>query len=240
MINVFICDDDKEFISREKEIVEKSAKRYKQEVWIESYEKGKELLLFLEKHENRELCIILLDIDMPEMDGYAIAEIINKKYAEILILFVSNREELVFQAFAYKPFRFLRKNYLEIELVHALRKAFEILEIRKKKETLIECKGEKILLAHTDIVYLQMMNRKVNIFLQDGEVLLVRSTMKGMLEKLNDSKIVLINSGCAVNTDYVTRYSADIVFLKNGEGFPISRERAKSVKIQIEKNWRVR
>ena len=238
MITVLICDDDIEFIKLEKETIENAAMRYEQEVWVESYESGAELLDSLEKKEETKLCIVLLDIDMPEMDGYEVARIINERFEKLITIFVSSREDLVFQAFEYKPFRFVRKSHLLIDLRHALRKAFEVLERRMEKETVVVCMGEKILLAHSELAYLIKESRKVKLFLEKGKILEVRASMKGMLETLNDNKLVLINSGCAVNADHVASYTKDTVILKNGVKLPISRDRAKEVKIQIERNWR--
>lgn len=83
-----------------------------------------------------------------------------------------------------------------------------------------------------------MRSRKVEFYLQDGRVLAVRGTMKGMLEKLADKKMIRINSGCTINADCVRSYTSDTVTMENGEKLPISRNRARSVKIQIEENWR--
>jgi DNA-binding LytR/AlgR family response regulator len=238
MITILICDDDSKFAEFEKETIGAAAKRYGQEIWTEFYEDGKSLIQAVEEMDKTNLCILLLDIDMPELTGYDVAGILNEKYSDMLILFVSARDELVYEAFEYRPFRFIRKSHFELEIRHALRKAFEVLERRMEKQTIVASKGEKVLVSHGDILYLLMLSRKLCIYQKDGRVLEVRNTMKAMLAELNDKKLIQINSGCAVNVDYVVSYTADTVVMKNGEKLPISRGRAKEVKLEIEKGWR--
>ncbi len=238
MVEILVCDDDREFAVLEKEVAWEVAIRYHQEVWIDLYQSGRDLLKALEKKEETKLCIVLLDINMPELTGYEVAKILNERFPEVLVLFVSNKEELVYAAFEYSPFRFIRKSHFMLEIRHALRKAFEMMERRMEKYIKVLCDGEIILLAHWQILYFLMRSRKVCFYLWDGRVLLVRGTMKGMLEKLGDRKMIQINSGCVINADQVESYTSNTVTIKGGERLPISRDRAKSVKRQIEENWR--
>lgn len=237
MINIAICDDDFEFREFAKEVISNIVAKYQQEVWIDTYQNGEDLLKALEGNFNVRINILVLDIDMPEMDGYAIARILNERYPEVLIIFASNREDLVFQAFEYRPFRFVRKAYFEIEIMLAFRKAFEVIEGQREKSSVIKYIGGEEKLAHRDIIYLMVLRRKVCFYLMDGRVLEVRDSMKTVLDKLSDVKLIQINSGCVVNSAYVERCSSDSIVLKTGEKLPISRGRARNVKIQIRKNW---
>lgn len=143
MIEILICDDDREFALLEKEVVGETAARCQQEVWIELYQSGKDLIQALAQKEDTKLCIVLLDINMPELSGYDVAKIMNDRYPEVLILFVSAKEELVYASFEYHPFRFIRKNYFKVEVCHALREAFELMERRTERYTEVLCKGKQ-------------------------------------------------------------------------------------------------
>lgn len=56
---------------------------------------------------------LFLDIDMPEKDGFSVAEELSKMPAKPLIIFLSSLEHLVYKSFAFQPFWFLRKTHLE-------------------------------------------------------------------------------------------------------------------------------
>lgn len=64
--------------------------------------------------------IVLLDIDMPEIGGFQLAETLKLIKPDITIIFVSNLEHLVFQSLEYKPFRFIRKSKLEEDISSAI------------------------------------------------------------------------------------------------------------------------
>lgn len=238
MVEVLICDSDKGFVLLGREAVGKVAAKYQQEVWVENYLNGGELIHALAQKEDTKLCIVLLDIDMPELGSYNVAKILSEQFPEVLLLFVSAREELVYTAFEYHPFWFIRKSNFMAEICHALRRTFDLLECRIGKYIEISCGGENVLLAHSEIVYLLMCSRKILINLQDGRVIEARGTMKGMQERLANQKMIRINSGCIINADQVESFTSDKVTMKSGKKLPISRDRAKSVRIQIEKNWR--
>lgn len=139
--------------------------------------------------------------------------------------------------FEYKPFWFVRREKAEDELHHAMERALEELERRMEKRTVVKCSEGRVYLAHKDILYLEIVHRKVFIYLVQEKVLEVRGTLKGLLEKLNDGKLIQVNSGCAVNADWIESYTKDTVVIKNGKKLPVSRDRAKKVKLQIRDDW---
>ena len=196
------------------------------------------MLKALEGNGESYFDVIVLDIDMPEMNGYQVAKRINKLEPQPLVLFVSNREDLVFQAFEYRPFRFIRKSFFELEMKLALRKIFEILEERRDKKSIIPCIGGEEKVQHSDIMYVMVLHRKACLFMKNGRVLEIRGSLRHALELLDDVKIIQINSGCAVNCVHVEGYNVDSLFLDNGVQLPVSRARMKEVRILIRKYWR--
>lgn len=238
MINVIICDNDTKYVEIERKVIQETADRRQEEIWIDAYPNEERFFESLKQREDNSLCILLLNIDILEHKNYNMVKMFNKQYPEIIVLFVSSREELVFQSFEYKPFWFVRRGMVEDELHHVVERAFEELERRVEKQTVVKCSEGRVYLAHKDILYLEIVHRKVFIYLTQERVLKVRGTLKGLLEKLNDGKLIQVNSGCAVNVDWIESYTKDAVVLKNGKRLSVSRDRAKKVKLQIRENWR--
>ncbi len=207
------------------------------EIWIDFYPNEERLFDSLKEREDSSLCILLLNIDMLKRENYDMAKIFNMQYPGMIVLFVFGREELVFQAFEYKPFWFVRREKVEDELYHVMERAFEELERRMEKQTVVKCSEGRVHIAHKDILYLEIVHRKVSVYLVQERALEVRGTRKGLLEKLNDEKMIQINSGCAVNVEWIESYTKDTVVMKNGKRLPVSRDRAKTVKLQIREDW---
>ena len=69
-----------------------------------------------EKGLYRSCDVLLLDIEMPALSGLDLAAAINKQRGgseKPYIIFVTNRDELVFDALKLQPFSFVRKGHLE-------------------------------------------------------------------------------------------------------------------------------
>lgn len=65
---------------------------------------GKEALL---RFQERDFAVILLDVQMPGMDGFALAEMIrkNRRYEQVPILFVSAVAQTCLRLFREKGYR---------------------------------------------------------------------------------------------------------------------------------------
>ena len=140
MINIVLCDDNKiysdELVTKLSYITENG--RYSSEKYS--------ITVFHDPVETMHHClgnktdILFLDIDMPVMTGFDIANVIRENDDEIKIIFVSAFENLVYTSFRYNPFRFIRKGYEDKELEEAWkasRKALETFYQNAKKRELI-------------------------------------------------------------------------------------------------------
>lgn len=112
MIRAAICDDDPTILDYLHEHISKEFRRQGAEIQIDKFTSGQD---FLNAHKAESFNAIFLDIDMPEISGFDIAEKINE-IGEPLIIFVTSHDELVFSSIKFRPFRFIRKTYLNNEL----------------------------------------------------------------------------------------------------------------------------
>ena len=110
-MNIIICDDELAFANILKEKIEEICMGEKINIKVET--SGTTLL---KNKDLDKLDAVFLDIEMPGMDGIKVADKIRKFNQYVHIVFVSNREELVYQSLVYRPFRFIRKSKMNIEL----------------------------------------------------------------------------------------------------------------------------
>lgn len=231
MINIAICDDDKYFILKEKEIVEKFLLSMKYEYIINEFSSSVKFVKSL-KNNNEIFDIVLLDIDLPEVSGMDIAKILYDEYREKTIInFVTSYDNYVFTAFKYQPLRYIRKQMLEQELPEALSAALRMLESCEKNVYYV-CKTlerENIPLLYREIVYIEKERQFINFVINTGEIYQTRGkTMKELMKVFEQHKFSLVHSGVAVNLSYVTSYSDDRVTINNEIEFFVSRRRRKN------------
>ncbi len=103
---IAVCEDETGILTYISQKVEQSFTQKGTAVQVDAYGNSQTLLAAIT--ENNAYDIYYLDIDMPSLNGIELCRKIRLRYPAALVLFVSNKEELVFQTFAVQPFRFLR------------------------------------------------------------------------------------------------------------------------------------
>lgn len=79
MINVIICDNDMKYVEIEKRVIQETADRKQEEIWIDFYPNVERLFGSLKERVDTSLCILFLNMDMPECRNYDMAKIFNKQ-----------------------------------------------------------------------------------------------------------------------------------------------------------------
>ncbi|NCP45539.1 MAG: DNA-binding response regulator [Flavobacteriales bacterium CG18_big_fil_WC_8_21_14_2_50_32_9] len=121
-INVFIVDDHSLIREGYKLIL----KKYKTEInLVGEASNGIEALEFLETNTNVD--VVLLDITMPDMDGFELAKIITEKYPsiKILVLTMHNDEPYIFKMISLGIHGYILKDTTHAELIIALKTVHE-------------------------------------------------------------------------------------------------------------------
>ena len=113
-MNLILCDDDKVFLNKLEIRIRGLCQKHKIAVKMECYVSAKEMLEGIKNLD--EISVFFIDIDMPEVNGFEVASYLKKWNRECCIVFVSNKDDLVFQSLVYHPFFFIRKAHLDEEL----------------------------------------------------------------------------------------------------------------------------
>ncbi|MEE1219219.1 MAG: response regulator [Ruminococcus sp.] len=130
-MKILIIDDEKTFAENLRVFVEKVFSEMHTVLEITVTDDSKFVL-----YNSKQYDVILLDIEMPDCSGIKLASKLNEKNSnddKPHIIFVTNRDELVFDALKQQPFSFVRKSHLDdLELcLHRL------IKLSKKKSTIL-------------------------------------------------------------------------------------------------------
>lgn len=237
MIKISICDDNNSFLEFLKEYVHSISRSLKYPVEVYTYNKGTDVVKFIcDKKEDFD--ILLLDIDMPDINGLKVAKSIRELNSDILLIFVSSHEQYVFESIEYAPFRFIRKSCIKKELPIALESAYKIVDSMHNQSTVIKTEyGEKYI-SHSDIIYAETEERKVKLHMCNGNEYITRRFLKDFIADLSDDSFIQIHSGCIVNAKYINNISNYDITLDDGKRLIVSRARIKDVKTQLLNYWR--
>lgn len=170
--------------------------------------------------------IYILDIDMPEMNGFDLAQRIYEKHPEAVIIFCTMHDNLVYDSFRLNAFYFVRKSNLEEDLSYSLKK---YLSMRTHDTYAAKTAAgiEKIL--YDQIVYFEVTHNDLYIHLEDDSEIRERKTMQKLTEELSSSDFVLIGKSFLVNMRHIQRIEEFKAILSNGQMVNIPKVQSSSV-----------
>lgn len=187
-----------------------------------------EVLQYLSKFS---IDVLFLDINMPQTNGFQLAGILNEKYPDTTIIFVSAHNNLVYKSFEFSPFRFLRKDHLEEELPTAVQKVIEK-RITNYEAILFQTTEGEILLRVKDILYFESEKNYYTVHCGSGVVYRCRGTISSVEEITKKYDFFRIHAAYLINEAQV-KFIDDIkgtVQMKDGSVFCISHRKISDFK----------
>lgn len=232
-MHLILCDDDNIFLDKLETRIRGLCQKHGIAVEMERYDSSKKMLEGLKDLDT--VPVFLIDIDMPEVNGFAVASFLKKWNRECCIGFVSNKDELVFQAFAYHPFFFIRKTHLDEELEP------QLLELQKKmgvKVPKIELQtGRQTVEVALDTIWFVESEKNYLLFYREkderGDAVRARMKIAEAEKELEPHGFVRTHKGYLVNMNYVYRLRENEILLLNGKHVPVSRSYLNQVRMKI-------
>ena len=124
MIVFGVCDDDKVFSDLLSENLRRMTVRFPEEIecYIRTFHSAAEVLDYIALNP---LDALFLDIDMPDMNGFELADALSIKSPSTRIVFVSGYDNFVYDSFRFNPGCFLRKSKIRDELPGVINRIVE-------------------------------------------------------------------------------------------------------------------
>jgi DNA-binding LytR/AlgR family response regulator len=173
---------------------------------------------------------VFLDIEMPGISGIETARRLLSIQPEALTIFVSGREDLVYDTFAVRPFRFLPKSRLE-EMLPDTAEALlaELGSMREQTLVFSDASGDVFSFSLRKIIYIEARNKDCRIVTAENETL-VRCRLMDIEDKLPEGSFIKIHRSYIVNASSIYYIGKQSVSLTTGENLPLARNRADEVR----------
>lgn len=225
-MRIAICDDEKFFVD---EIT-----RQLQTVFPEKYQldiiqctDARKLMEYCDRHR---IDAAILDISMPEMDGFEIAEKLQKMDENIALLFVSSKEELVFYSYEFHPFWFVPKSQL-ITLPDVLQKfADKLVERETQSDCLKIAIHKKVVDIDVRTLLYFESSRHYLVMVTKNETKRFREKLTEVEEQLKQHQFIRCHVGYLVNCRMISEIQKNDLVLSNGTKIPISRNKMAETK----------
>ncbi|MBQ2799916.1 MAG: response regulator transcription factor [Lachnospiraceae bacterium] len=212
-----ICDDQKVYRDYIRKICE-NIKRESTENWdIVEFTDGLQLLKC-----SMETDILILDIEMPEVDGIQVKDLFQSRQQNTVIIYVTSHAELMQQAFGIHVLGFVEKENMEFQLPKILKQAFSLYETN----VIVEKKYNS-----REICYVEASHVYCCIHMKDSSVGTVRTSMKELEMILEPVGFIKIQRSYMVNMAWVESIKGQTIILKENHGqLPVSYRNRKIVK----------
>ena len=219
MLKIVIVEDEKQSA----ELLQRLLKKYCEEKKITlEYEVYDNAVNFLDDNK-ADYDILLLDIQMPHMNGMELAQKLRKQNDNCIIIFVTNMAQYAIKGYEVDALGFMLKpvNYTNFAMVfeRALNK--------------IGAKGQSVTLSGEDgyvkveivnIVYVTSEKHYCYNHLSDGRDIRVRQSLNDVEEKFIEYGFVRCDRSALINLAYITKVDGNCVWVGK-DCFTISRAR---------------
>ncbi len=232
MIQIALCDNDPKALSVIAGAAESVFRDQGFQPRLDRFQDCDKLLAAMEQEKYK---LVLLDIDMPELDGIQAAKLIREKYRDVKIVFVSGCESRVFEALLVQPLGFVRKSNFFEDLTAVIGVYADSCP-RGEDVGRIEflTRGGTVSLEGKKIRYIEgSRNYQLLYPVGDTEPVEVKMTMD-KLEQLTESYgFIRIHKGYLANYRYIQRIAYDHVILRDGTSLPVGRSKVAEIKTRF-------
>ena len=215
-LQVVICDDDPVMLQYLRELTEKA-------LASEVFAVRTALAPGELDGQARSAHILVLDIQMPEQSGIALAKAVSREDPDCQIVFVSGFVCYVSDVYDVPHVAMVMKDRLEDQLpkflLHAARQARQ--QARKWMTVQIRGKEERVLVSN--VRYLERSGHVTRIYLKNGQSLQTREKLDTLLSRTGEATLCRCHVSYAANLRWVDSLDGQGFRMRTGERLPISR-----------------
>lgn len=219
MIRIAIVEDDSRCSRQMCEYLNTFQKENGQKLMVTAYPHGR---AFLEDFHS-QFDLILMDIEMPHMDGMTTAERIRQSDLAVVIIFVTNMAQYAIRGYEVAALDYILKPISYFDFSQRLNRAIGRIRRSEKYYIVISVKGGTRRLDVDEICYVESQRHNL-IFHTAHESYQTAGTMKDIEEKLTPRNFFRCNKGYLVSLAHVEAI-IDGCAIVNGKQLLISRTR---------------
>lgn len=229
-MRISVCDDNVVMLNFICDEINKEFRKNGVDFALDRFENGAD---FLSVYETAPSDIVFLDIDMPTINGFEIAERINKDNSSFIV-FVTSHDELVYSSFKFQPFRFIRKNHIAAELPETVTALAEKNnECTAARHFEVRTSSENVFLDLNDVEYIEIYGHWLKITIKDDDAIECYGSLSDFEKRLAPHNFVRTHKSYLVNCKYIYSIEQRQVVLDDKTAIPLSKYKIESVRSKL-------
>lgn len=217
-LKIAICDDEQNQIEYAYGVVCGWASKNCHIVEIKTYSSSKAFLF--DYSEEKDFDILLLDIEMPGMNGMDLAKLIRKENDTVQIVFITGYPEFIYEGYDVSALHYLMKPVKKEKLISVLDKASERFE-KKEESIVLETANGMTRIAFSQIMSAEAIGHTTLLTLNNRKET-VKIGINDLEKNLNDS-FIRCHRSYLVGIRYISKITKTDVILDSGDIVPLSR-----------------
>ncbi|MBD5548615.1 MAG: response regulator transcription factor [Lachnospiraceae bacterium] len=228
MLKIAICEDERRYAEDLEWGIKVWAANEGINVGIKKYKDSTQLFDGLIREGMFD--IFFLDIEIDEMNGIEIAELVREEDVLTTIIFVSQYEDYYKEAYNVHPFHFLSKPINPQKLEKTM-DAYMAMRGRGIETFTFHIRRTRYSVRVNEIIYFFSENRHITVVCENrkytfyGKLGVIQKEMEE-----GNSCFLRIHQSYLVNMDYVKEFHYKELILFNGQSLHISRENRKKIR----------
>lgn len=198
MIRVAIAEDDPQCFSQLEQFIGDYGRETGRAFQITHFDNGEDLV---ERYQP-EYDLILMDVDMPYMDGMTAAGYIRERDPEVVIIFVTNLAQYAIQGYSVNALDYILKPLNYFSFSQRLGRALQYVKKKESAFLTVAVKGGAIKLELDGIFYIERLGRQLMFHTRSG-IHASTATLQQVEAALEDKGFARCNQGYLVNLEHV-------------------------------------
>lgn len=230
-----MCDDEKAISTKIGQDVRQFFKSRCIDCNIQSYQSSENLQYDLQ--DGLYFDLLLLDIEMPGVDGMTLAKEIFDTAPGAKIIFITSHLEYAITAYEYSVFRYIPKTMIEEKLTMALEDFYKLYRLERTEFYTVEIKSHMEQIPYRNILYILKDGKYAVFYLQDGRTQPIRKTLAQILTEISQEYFYFADRGCIVNLANVIGIDEKGILFQNQQHVVISRANMSEFKAVMLRFW---
>lgn len=198
MIRIAIAEDDFQSFAQIEQFIMDYGRETGRAFQITHYDNGEDLV---ERYQP-QFDIVLMDVEMPFMDGMTAAGYVREKDPEVVIMFVTNLAQYAIQGYSVNALDYILKPVSYFSFSQRLSRALQYVRRREADHITVAVKGGALKLEVDGIFYIERLGRQLMLHTRTG-IHASTATLQQLEEVLEGRNFARCNKGYLVNLEHV-------------------------------------
>ncbi len=223
VIQVAILEDEPRYREQVRQYLERFEREEGVQFRIREFTDGDEIV----EHYRLGYDLLLMDIELPLLDGMSAAEEIRKKDPNVKIIFITNNPNYAIRGYKVEAMDYVLKPINYFAFSQAVGRALRFLKPGEKHYISVRIRNGVAKVDVSRIRYIDVLDHYLCYHTTDGE-LTTKASIRDAAEELKEEPFFQCNKAYLVNLAYVDGMQGNDLFVGD-DRIPVSRSRKKEL-----------